>query len=224
MQDWLSYRLSDLLLFSEQSYLRQFELYNQWLSPWQWLFYLYGIIFLYSLLRPQSSLIRILFLSTVPLWLICSYGFMWQFYSAINWLVDYFIVIIFIQVLLILWAGLLSYPENKTQTDAVFFYLGVLLWMMTLIVQSGTELLSGRIWSQLSVFAATPDSLAFMTIAFMLLLGLPALFSLLSALWLLFSMLTYIAMDSMTALFPAFGLTIYLISISVKLCRKTDVE
>lgn len=224
MQDWLSYQLSDLLLFSEQSYLRQFELYNQWLSSWQWLFYLYGILFLFSLSRPQRSLTRILFLSAVPLWLICSYGFMWQFYSVINWLVEYFMLIIFIQLLLILWAGLFSYPQHKPEANAVFFYLGIWLWMMTLVVQPVTELLSGRSWSQLSVFAATPDSLAIVTIAFMLISGLPAFVSLPSVLWLLFSLLTYIAMDSMTALFPAFAITIYLISISVRLCRRTDSE
>ncbi len=144
MQEILSYSLSDLLLFSEQSYLRQFELYNNWLSPTQWLVYLYGILFIFSLLNPERYFTRALFLANVPFWLICSYGFLWQFYASINWMAEYFIVLFIIQAMLILWAGLMKYPSAKLEPHSSFFKLGLLLWVVTLVAQPVTEFLIGR--------------------------------------------------------------------------------
>jgi len=216
MQEILSYRLSDLLLFSEQTYLRQFELYNHWLSPAQWLFYLYGILFLLSLLNSERYFTRILFMASAPFWLICSYGFLWQFYVSINWMVEYFIVIFIIQAVLILWAGFTTYRSSELKLHPNFFISGLVLWGSTLFVQPVFELLTGRSWSQLSVFALTPDSLSFMAISFMLILRLPAVVFLPSALWLLFSTLTYLAMDNLTAFFPAFALVIYLGSLCLQ--------
>jgi len=216
MQELLSYRLSDLLLFSEQSYLRQFELYNQWLSPTQGLFYLYGCLALFALLKPERQLVRILFLISALFWLVCAYGFLWQFYVAINWLAGYFIPLFIFQTVLILWVGLISYPAVVQRPQPIIFNLGLLLWFSTLLAQPVIECLSGRSWSQLSVFAITPDSLSFMAVAIMLILRLPAWMFLPAGLWLLFSTLTYVAMDSLTAWFPAFALAIYLMSIFLR--------
>ena len=114
--------------------------------------------------------------------------------------------------MLILWAGLMKYSSAKLKPHSSFFKLGLLLWVATLLAQPVTELLNGRTWSQLSVFALTPDSLSFMAVAFMLVLRLPVMFFLPAGLWLLFSLLTYLAMDSMISFFPAFALVIYLVS------------
>ena len=151
---------------------------------------------------------------------------MWRYYTVINWLDDYlmFMDINFIQILLILWSGLFSYSGHKQNTDTVLFYLGILFWVMFSLIQPGAELLGGWNWSQLSVFAPGPDSLAFVTIVGMLILGLPALFYLQSVLWLLFSLLTYIAMDSAMAVSAAFAICIYLISVSIRSISANEVE
>ncbi len=213
MQELLSYRLSDLLLFSEQSYLRQFELYNQWLAPGQWLAFLYGILFLLSLRNPQQSFSLILFAISSLFWLICAYGFLWQFYAAINWMVEYFVVFFIIQGLLILWAGYISYPRAYKNNPGISRKSGLLLWLASLFAQPAFEFYSGRTTEQLSVFALTRDSLSFTAIAFMLIFDLSAWFFLPAGLWLLFSTLTYLAMNSMNVIFPAFALAVYLLSI-----------
>lgn len=220
MQEILSYRLSDLLLFSQQSYWRQFELYNHWISPFQWLFYLYGILFLVTRLSRLPSFTRPLFLVTVPLWLICSYGYLWQFYGAINWLAEYFIGLFVIQSILILWIGIVKYPCSKSKPSRFYDQTAILLCVLTLIVQPGVEYLHGRNWDQFSVFAATPDSLSYITLCFMLILRLPLYFFLPVAIWLVFSALTYLAMDSVMALFPAFALVIFIISVFFQPWRK----
>jgi hypothetical protein len=210
MQDWLSYRLSDLLLFSEQSYLRQFELYNEWLSPLQWLFYLYGILLIIALFRRQDKNLRILFMISAALWMLCSYGYLWQFYVAINWMAEYFIVLFVIQAILIIWLSLSTASSLNTDSGNLKFISAVLLWIITLIAQPVTEYLSGRGLSQLSVFAGTPDSLCYISIAFMLVLRLPSIYFIPVAVWLLFSSLTYVAMDDWMGIFPAFALMVYI--------------
>ncbi len=213
MQELLSYRLSDLLLFSEQSYLRQFELYNHWLAPGQWLVYLYGILFLFSLRNPQPYFSLILFAISSLFWLICAYGFLWQFYAAINWIVAYFVVIFIIQSLLILWAGYISYSRAYRINPGIPTKSGLLIWLASLFAQPAFEFYSGRTTEQISVFALTPDSLSFTAIALMLIFDLSAWFFLPAGLWLLFSTLTYLAMNSMNVIFPAFALAVYLLSI-----------
>jgi hypothetical protein len=213
MQDWLSYRLSDLLLFSEQSYLRQFELYNQWLSPWQWLFYLYGVLFLIALFKRQEKNLRILFLISAALWMVCIYGYLWQFYVAINWMAEYFIVLFVIQAILIIWLALYGSFSRKPKMGKLNFISALLLWIITLIAQPVIEYLSGHRLNQLSVFAGTADSLCYISIAFMLVLRLPSIYFIPVALWLLFSSLTYMAMDDWMGVFPAFALMVYIVFI-----------
>lgn len=217
MEELLSYRLSDLLLFSKQSYFRQFELYNHWLSLAKWLAYLYGVLFLFSLINQQRYFSRYLFLISALYWLICCYGFLWQFYASINWMAEYFIVLFIIQALLILWSFFYLQPSSRQKSQPLFFTTGILLWVITLIVQPVVEFVSGRSLSQLSIFALTPDSLSIMSVAFMLILRIPALYFMPAGLWLLFSSLTYLAMGSMEVLFPAFTFVLYLITIFLQL-------
>lgn len=210
MQDWLSYRLSDLLLFSEHSYLRQFELYNQWLSPLLWLFYIYGLWVLTAMLRRQQKTLRLLLMVTAVLWLVCAYGYLWQYYSAINWMARYFIALFIIQAILIIWLTIFSSVWRQTEPSTLKVIAGTVLWGGAFIVQPLIEFIAGRELTQYSVFAATPDSLSCLSIAFMVALRLPFIFFIPIALWLLFSMLTYAAMNNWMGLFPAGVLLAYL--------------
>ena len=89
METLISYRLSDLLMFSEQTYLRQIELYNQWLFPLQIVAYIYGLLCLLEFVRPSNNLALLLFLVSGFCYPLVAYGFFWQFYAGINPLADY---------------------------------------------------------------------------------------------------------------------------------------
>ncbi len=210
MQDLLSYQLSDLLLFSEQGFLRQFELYSAWLGPMRWLYYLYGLLSFFAMLVSRPALIRFLFLTLVLLWLISSYGYLWLYYAAINWLAGYFIAVFMLQSCLIV-IGLFRSrhlparnPCGKTLISAA------LLCLHALAGQPLIEYASKVNAFPLSMYAATPDALACMTIAFMLALRVPVLFFIPAALWLLFSALTYLALGSLMAVYPLSVLAVYL--------------
>ena len=87
MEDLLSYRLSDLVQFSEPTLYRQHQLYNEWLGPLRYLGYLYAAVFP-VIWRAQNLLaVRALVGTTALFWLICIYGYLQQYYEPINWTV-----------------------------------------------------------------------------------------------------------------------------------------
>jgi hypothetical protein len=112
---------------------------------------------------------------------------------------------------LIIWLALYSSFSHKLKTGKLNYISALLLWTITLIAQPVIEYLSGRGLNQLSVFAGTADSLCYISIAFMLVLRLPSIYFIPVALWLLFSSLTYMAMDDWMGVFPAFALVVYII-------------
>ena len=189
MEELLSYRLSDLLLFSEQTYLRQFQRYNQWLYPLQFWALLYGLAFLFACRGGRMQLIRGLALITALLWLICLYAFMYRLYAPINWMVPYLMIPLALQPLLLAAAaGRQTMPGRPGR-------LALLVWLSALLLPVA-ELASDRPVEALSAYALTPDSLALSTIALSLALKRSLLYGLPAMAWLLFSALTYVAMGS----------------------------
>lgn len=188
MEEILSYRLSDLLLFSEQTYHRQFALFNQWLGPYRYLAYLYVPLFLHVWRRPGSQLTRGLIWLTALYWLICVIGFLNQFYAQINWMVGYLLPVLGIQPILLIWLGTRS-PKASGSYPALLL-LGIAL------LQPLLELTSGRSSEALSAYALTPDTLAINSLALMFLLRQATWWFLPTLLWLVFSFLTYLAMGS----------------------------
>ncbi len=192
MEELLSYRLSDLLLFSEHTYARLFERYNHWLFPFQYLAYLHGLAFLPAWLERRPGLIRALLLATALLWLVCIYYFMFQLYTQISWMISYLLPLLMLQAVLLLWAGL-SLPPAAERSSAT-----LVLWVSALLLPT-VELSTGRPAEALSAYALTPDSLAICSIALMLTLRRPVWLFVPSAAWLIFSALTHIAMENPTS-------------------------
>lgn len=223
MDELLSYRLTDLLLFSEQTYLRQFELFNQWLYPLQYLAYSYGLLFLYILTDSRILFNRSLFTLCSAFWLISAYGYLWKYYSDINWMADYFVGVFILQALLVFWAGLKIKPSFKYSRN-ISFFAGILLWIMALLIQPVFEILDGHDLSQVSSFSLTPDSLSITAIGLMLIYRLNAWLFLPTCLWLIFSCLTYLSMDSHSIVFPALALSFYFFSIFQSLFLQKSIH
>ena len=203
MEEWLSYRLSDLLLFSEQTYARQFERYNRWLFPFQTLAYLPGLLFLPAWLLKHAGLVRALLWLAALAWLLCLYAFMLRLYAPINWIVYYLLPLLLLQAIGLAWAG-----TRRTVVDRTG--LSLILWVSALLLPA-VELASGRPAATLSAYALTPDSLAICSIALVLLAGRSAWLCFPALAWLLFSALTYIAMDNPTSgyLLGVLGLSVF---------------
>jgi len=200
MEDILSYRLSDLLLFSEQTFYRQFALYNKWLGPFQFLTYLYCAFFLFVLLERRVLMIRVFMLITAIFWLICIYGFLHQFYAQINWMTSYLIPVMSVQPVLLLWL-------STKVSEVPLSYTALVLWL-TGLIQPVFELAIGRSAEALSAYALTPDSLSIGCLALMIMLQQSTWLFIPAFVWLLFSALTYFAMGSPMFWYLVFALVV----------------
>ncbi|MDQ3996890.1 MAG: DUF6064 family protein [Gemmatimonadota bacterium] len=157
MEDWLTYRLSDLLLFSPRTYYRLFELHNRALWPGHLAFLGAGISILVLARRstPWSSTAIMVLLSAC--WLFVAWAFHLERYATINWAARYFAAAFLLQASLMLWHGLrrrrLLFAPPRNRVDRAAF--GLVLF--ALFVEPLIGPLVGREWRQLEVFGATPD-------------------------------------------------------------------
>jgi hypothetical protein len=157
MEDWLTYRLSDLLLFSPRTYYRLFELHNRALWPAHLALLGAGMSILVLVRRstPWSSTAIMVLLSAC--WLLVAWAFHLERYATINWAARYFAAAFVVQALLMLWYGrgrrrlLLAWPRSGVGRTA----LGLLLFALSVEPLIGP--LVGREWTQLEVFGAAPD-------------------------------------------------------------------
>jgi len=97
MQDWSSYTLSDLLLFSPRVYERMFVLLNQDLWPLQLLFIAIGLVIV-VLIQRRHRLAGSLGCAALGVgWLIVAFVFFQGRYQEINWLGNYLVPLALMQ-------------------------------------------------------------------------------------------------------------------------------
>jgi hypothetical protein len=89
MNDWLSYRLSDFVMFSARVYDRQIELHNQQFAGLQFLSMALGLAVLWMCGRPSSAAQRVLPVVLGLGWVWVGWSFLWRRYAEINLLAEY---------------------------------------------------------------------------------------------------------------------------------------
>ena len=156
MRDWLSYRLSDLLLFSPRTYYRLLELHNRAWWPAHLAFLGVGASIVVLLRRGTQWSATAITVLVSTCWLFVAWAFHLARYATINWAARYFAVAFVIQALLMLWYGarrrpLFAWPSDRRGHVA----LGLLLF--ALCVEPLIGPLGGRAWTQLEIFGITPD-------------------------------------------------------------------
>ena len=164
MEDWLTYRLSDLLLFSPRTYYRLFELHNRALWPAHLAFLGAGASILVLLRRstPWSSTAILVLLSAC--WVFVAWAYHLERYATINWAARYFAAAFAVQALLMLWHGLgrrrllFAWPRSGVERAAFG------LTLFALFVEPLIGPLVGRDWTQLEVFGATADPTVIATV------------------------------------------------------------
>jgi hypothetical protein len=171
MEDWLTYRLSDLLLFSPRTYYRLFELYNRELWPAHLASFGAGVSILVLLRRGTARRAAAVMVLLSACWLWVAWAFHLERYAAINWAARYFAAAFAVQAALMLWYGvhekrpLFTSPRSSVDRAA----LGVLLF--ALFVEPLIGPLVGREWTQLESFGAAPDPTAIATLGILPMLG-----------------------------------------------------
>jgi hypothetical protein len=165
MPDWLTYRLSDFLLFSPRTYYRMFELYHAEIWPIH-VVVLASLVAIAVLLRREEEWPgRVIAGLLAAWWLWVAIAFHLRRYATINWSARYFAVLFAIQALLLVWYGVVRgrLRFRVSREPAAFMAVGVLLFAVVFEPVAGR--IAGRAWRQVEIFGLTPDPTAIATLA-----------------------------------------------------------
>lgn len=171
--EWSSYRLSDFLLFSPETYFRLIELYNAAIWPAQVVAVAIGIVILMLLRRPWMMAARVIALLLALAWAWVAWAFHLGHYASINWAAPWFAAAFACQAGLLLWYGL-ARGQREVTPKAVRASVGQAVLAYALFIHPLIGLLAGRSVSQLGVFGSMPDPTVLATLGVMLALRRPS--------------------------------------------------
>jgi hypothetical protein len=196
MGEWASYALSDFLLFSPQTYFRQFALINEKTFALAIVFAALALAIAIfaggSRWNGRVTSTRLAFLWASSAWL-----FHYESYAEINWAAVWFAFGFGIQALALILAGIFGgflLPIAPTRQDRIIRALAVLV-VLLYPLQAG---LFGRSWQEAESVGISPDATAIFTIL-ILALGAGRMRYALAAiplLWTAISLLTLWTMDA----------------------------
>ena len=207
MEEWLSYRLGDFLMFSARTYWRLFQLQNAALWPLPLAAPLAGGAALLTALRRPGTGLRLLAALLALAWATVGWSFVWQRYAPINWGVVYLAPLFAVQALLLGYAAVRRVEWHPTLRDTRGM-AGVALLGWGILLHPLTAPLFGRPLIGAEVVGIAPDPTAIATLGLALLLPWPLRLaaSVVPALWLALSALTLHLLDAAEAALPALAL------------------
>ena len=169
MPEWWTYTLSDFLLFSPRTYYRLIERHNAAVWPWQIVTLGLGLATAGLLLHRAPWQGRLVSGVLAALWSWVAWSFVWRRYAVINWAATYLTGIFVVEVLLLLWAGVvrgtLSFHWRRDAAGAT----GLGLLLLSLGVYPLLAPLAGRGWRQSEIFGVAPDPTVLATVGLLLL-------------------------------------------------------
>ena len=169
MQDWLSYTLSDFLLFSPRTYYRMIERHNEVVWPAHLLTLGLGLGILGALRRPSSLQGRIIAGILALLWVWVAWAFLLRRYATINWAITYVVPLFVLEALLLMWWGVIRRELSFAGGAGASARWGVALFLVGLLLYPALAAVLGRPWQQAEVFGIAPDPTAVATTGLLLL-------------------------------------------------------
>ena len=169
MQDWLSYRLSDLLLFSPRTYYRMFELYHQAIWPAQLIALVLVVAILVLLRRDDAWRGAAIAALLAACWLWVAAAFQLHRYATINWAARYFAVLFVVQAAALVWYGPIRrrLTFRRPRSDAT--WLAPTLFLLAVVLPPLAGRGADRTWGQVELIGLTPDATAVATLGLLVL-------------------------------------------------------
>ncbi|WP_077001466.1 DUF6064 family protein [Variovorax sp. KK3] len=165
MSTWLSYRPSDFLLFSAQTYHRLFELYNLELWPAQVVAAALALVLIWLVSKGPAAAGRVACVLLAACWFWVAWAFHLQRYATINWAATWFAAGFAAQGVLLALAAGIEWQKARGARHG----LGLALLGFAVFVEPWLGLaLRGRSWTEAELFAMTPDPTAVGTIGLLL--------------------------------------------------------
>lgn len=166
MSVWLTYTLSDFLLFAPRTYYRLFELYNLAVWPAHILTGALGLALLVLLRRGGAWRGRAIAAILAAVWLWVAWAYLIERYSTINWMAQYLAVGFAAQALLLIVSGV--FLNRLTPGTGMVSRASIGLVAFALVVQPLLAPLLGRLWLQAEFFGIAPDPTVAATIGALL--------------------------------------------------------
>lgn len=210
MTEWWTYRLSDFLLFSPETYFRLFELHNEALWPWQVAAVIAGLAILVLAGQPLALLFA------GGAWLLAGWLWLYERYATINWAAEWLAGGFVLQGLL-LWV--FAFDRTLRPTDGPSHAFGFMLMVCALFLQPLLPWMLGRPWMQGEVFALMPGPTVVATLGLLLALRAHWLLLVLPLVWCVIDGATLWTMKA-----PAFWLlpVAAVLTVAMRLVRQRD--
>ncbi len=168
------YNLEDLVLFTVDGWFGLYETINTQYWPLQLAGLAWVLLSFFALTKGIQKLLPVSIIGLVSLWLACAYVFFFGEYKQLSWVGTYYGWGFSAQALILLLLFLIFRPLFSIQHLNQNIFLSplpaycVLISGFLLIPLMG--LVEGRNWASLDIIGTGPDSLALITMGFLLLI------------------------------------------------------
>lgn len=163
---WLSYSLSDFLLFTPHTYYRLFELYNRAIWPAHGAAGALGLLLLVLMFYGGERRGRAIAAILAACWLWVAWAFLFERYDTINWTARYAAIAFAVEAALLIVSGILL---NRFAPGTDFASrTGIAIVVFALFIQPLFAPLFGRPWMQIELFGLAPDPTVAVTIGVLL--------------------------------------------------------
>lgn len=199
IEQWLSYSLHDLLIFSSESYYRLHELYNLSLWPLQVFIFLLFCLALYLNIKGYRYYPKAILIGLSLAWLLNGFWFVSQFYVQINPLANTLTYAFYLQaILLMLLAVFASHSGGSPGPSGVRAVAGWSLLMYAGFVHPVALFLLGRKFAGLEIVGIAPDPTALATLGILIMLKkrIYWLAMIVPSVWITLSILTYLSFEA----------------------------
>lgn len=172
MSEWWTYRLSDFLMFSPQTYWRLVERYNLAVWPLQLAGVAAGALLLLLGMRRHAWTGRAAMGVLALAWLWVGWAFHGQHYATINWAAHYLAAAFVLEAALLAGAAIFSRADDPPVVGRRLRVAGAVLAAAGALLYPLLAPALGRPWAQAEVFGLMPEPTALVTLGFLLASGL----------------------------------------------------
>ena len=169
MDEWWTYGIADLVLFTPETYFRLFELYHRDWWPMQLACLAMAVAIMLCLWLKSTWGGRVIALLLAASWAWAGWAFLHLRFAPIHWVADWYAVAFFLQALLLFIYGISRRGMKFETGNSVRAGIGVFVLLGALLAMPATAYLTGRDWMQAELFAMTPDATALATLGLLLL-------------------------------------------------------
>ena len=171
MDEWWTYDIADLVLFTPETYFRLFEFYHRDWWPIQLVCLAMAVVILLCLRLKSGWGGRLIAILLAASWAWVGWAFLHLRLAPIHWIADWYAVAFVLQALLFFVSGILPRGLELETGNSMRVYIGVFVLLGALLAMPVTALLTGRDWMQAELFAMTPDATVLATLGLLLGIG-----------------------------------------------------